>query len=55
MRELLTASQPQPGDTEAKYQARVKEAREGYRTQAAELSRMLLGPVASQLARSGWR
>jgi CHAT domain-containing protein len=51
VRELLTAPQPQPGDTEAKYQARIKEAREGYLTQAAELSRMLLGPVASQLGR----
>jgi CHAT domain-containing protein/tetratricopeptide (TPR) repeat protein len=51
VRELLTAPQPQPGDTEAKHQARVKEAREGYWTQAAELSRMLLGPVASRLGR----
>jgi CHAT domain-containing protein len=49
--ELLTAQQPQPGDTEAKYRARVKEAGEGYWPQAAELSRMLLGPVASQLGR----
>jgi CHAT domain-containing protein len=48
---MLTAPQQQPGDTEAKYQARVKEAREGYWTQAAELSRMVLGPVASQLGR----
>jgi CHAT domain-containing protein len=51
VRELLIAPQPQPGDTESKYQARVKEARESYWTQAAELSRMLLGPVASQLGR----
>jgi CHAT domain-containing protein len=51
VRELLTAPQPQPRDTEAKYQARVKEAREGYWTQAAELSRMLLGPAASQLGK----
>jgi CHAT domain-containing protein/predicted negative regulator of RcsB-dependent stress response len=49
--ELLTAPQPQPGDTEAKYRARVKEARTNYWAQAAELSRMLLGPVASQLGR----
>jgi CHAT domain-containing protein/Flp pilus assembly protein TadD len=49
VRELLTAPQPQPGDTEAKYQARVKEAREDYWTRAAELSRMLLGPIASHL------
>jgi CHAT domain-containing protein/tetratricopeptide (TPR) repeat protein len=51
LRELLIASQPQPGDTKAKYQARIKEAREGYWPKAAELSRMLLGPVASQLGR----
>jgi CHAT domain-containing protein/tetratricopeptide (TPR) repeat protein len=49
VRELLTAPQQQPGDTEAKYQARIKKAREGYWTQAAELSRMLLGPAASRL------
>ena len=35
VRELLTAPQPQPGDTEAKYQARVKEAGESYWTKAA--------------------
>src|SRR5262245_14652045 len=51
VRELLTAPQSQPGDTEAKYQARIKEARENYWPQAAELSRMLLGPAASQLGR----
>ncbi|HKQ91325.1 MAG TPA: tetratricopeptide repeat protein, partial [Blastocatellia bacterium] len=51
VRELLTALQAQPGDTEAKRQARIKEAREGYWTKAAELSRMLLGPAASQLGR----
>jgi CHAT domain-containing protein/tetratricopeptide (TPR) repeat protein len=51
VRELLTASQTQPGDTEAKYQARIKEARDAYWPQAAALSRMLLGPVASQLGR----
>jgi CHAT domain-containing protein/Tfp pilus assembly protein PilF len=51
LRELLTAPQPQQGDTEAKYQARVKEAGERYWTQAAELSRMLLGPVSSQLGK----
>ena len=51
VRELLTAPQPRPGDTEAKYQARIKEARESYWPQAAELSRMLLGPAASQLGK----
>jgi tetratricopeptide (TPR) repeat protein len=49
VRELLTAPHVQPGDTEAKYQARIKEARANYWPQAAELSRMLLGPAASQL------
>jgi hypothetical protein len=49
VRELLTAPQPQPGDTEAKYQARVRQARESYWPQAAVLSRMLLGPAVSQL------
>jgi CHAT domain-containing protein/predicted negative regulator of RcsB-dependent stress response len=51
MRELLTAPQPQPGDTDAKYQARVNEAKERYSMKATELSRMLLGPAASQLGR----
>ena len=51
VRELLTAPQRQPGDTEAKYQARIKEARESYWTKAAELSRMLLGPAASQFGK----
>jgi CHAT domain-containing protein/predicted negative regulator of RcsB-dependent stress response len=51
VRELLTAPQPRPGDTDAKRQARIKEAREGYWTQAVMLSRMLLGPAASQLGR----
>jgi tetratricopeptide (TPR) repeat protein len=49
VRELLTAPQPQRGDTWAKYQARIKEARANYWPQAAELSRMLLGPAAPQL------
>jgi CHAT domain-containing protein/predicted negative regulator of RcsB-dependent stress response len=49
--ELLTAPQPHPGDTEAKYQARAKEARANYWPQAKALSQMLLGPVASQLGK----
>jgi tetratricopeptide (TPR) repeat protein len=49
VRELLTAPQPRPGDTEAKYQARIKEARDSYWSHAAALSRMLLGPAAPQL------
>jgi CHAT domain-containing protein len=51
LRGLLTAPQPQPGDAEAKYRARIKAAGEGYWAQAAELSRMLLGPVASELGK----
>src|SRR6266498_4187080 len=51
VRELLTAQQPQPGDTDDKYQARVKDAEERYWAHAAELSRMILGPVASQLGK----
>jgi CHAT domain-containing protein/uncharacterized protein HemY len=49
VRELLTAPQRQPGDTEAKYRARIKEARASYWSQAAVLSRMLLGPAAPRL------
>ncbi len=47
--ELLTAPQPRPGETEAKLQARIKEANASYWPQAAALSQMLLGPAASQL------
>jgi CHAT domain-containing protein len=46
--ELLTAPQPRPGETEAKLQARIKEANASYWPQAAALSQMLLGPAASQ-------
>jgi CHAT domain-containing protein/tetratricopeptide (TPR) repeat protein len=49
--ELLIAPQPQPGDTQAKYQARIKDAEKSYWAQAAALSRMLLGPIASQLGK----
>jgi CHAT domain-containing protein len=51
VRDLLTAPQPQRGDTAAKYQARVRKAGADYWRQATTLSRMLLGPVASQLSR----
>jgi CHAT domain-containing protein/Tfp pilus assembly protein PilF len=47
--ELLTAPQPRPGETEAKRQARIKEARANYWPQAAALSQTLLGPAASKL------
>ena len=49
VRELLTAPQPQSGDTDAKLQARINKARANYWPQAAALSRILLGPAASQL------
>jgi CHAT domain-containing protein/predicted negative regulator of RcsB-dependent stress response len=49
--ELLTAPQPRPGEAEAKRRARVEEARANYWPQAAVLSRMLLGPAASQLGK----
>jgi CHAT domain-containing protein/predicted negative regulator of RcsB-dependent stress response len=49
--ELLTAPQPGRGEAAAERQARIKEAGESYWTKAAELSRMLLGPVASQLGK----
>jgi CHAT domain-containing protein/Tfp pilus assembly protein PilF len=49
--ELLTAPQPRPSEAATERQARTAEARANYWTQAAELSRMLLGPVASQLGR----
>jgi len=48
-RELLTAPQPRPGETEVRRQARVKEAKENYWRQAAALSQMLFGPAASRL------
>jgi CHAT domain-containing protein len=51
VRELLTAPQSRPGDTKAKYQARVKAAGERYWAEAAGMSRMLLGPAASQLGK----
>jgi CHAT domain-containing protein/tetratricopeptide (TPR) repeat protein len=49
VRELLTAPQSRPGETGAKRQARIKEARANYWSQTAALSQMLLGPAASQL------
>src|SRR5215475_12770844 len=48
---MLTAPQPGPGEAEAKYQARIKEARANYWPQAKALSQMLLGPVASELGK----
>jgi CHAT domain-containing protein/Tfp pilus assembly protein PilF len=49
--ELLTAPQLRPGGAGAKRQARIEETRANYWQEAAELSRMLLGPVASQLGK----
>jgi CHAT domain-containing protein/tetratricopeptide (TPR) repeat protein len=47
--ELLTAPQPKQGETATERQARIGEARKNYWPQAAALSQLLLGPVASQL------
>jgi tetratricopeptide (TPR) repeat protein len=49
--ELLTARQPRGGETNLQLSARVKAAEAEYPTQASALSRMLLGPAASQLGR----
>jgi CHAT domain-containing protein len=49
--ELLTAPQPRHGESEAKRQARIEEARANYWPQAKALSQMLLGPAASQLGK----
>ncbi len=46
---LLTTRQSQPGVTEAQQRARRAAAETAFATQAAALSRMLLGPVAAQL------
>jgi CHAT domain-containing protein len=47
--ELLTARQPVAGLSEAEQIARVKEADAGFQTEAAGLSRMLLGQIAGSL------
>ncbi|MBO0719277.1 MAG: CHAT domain-containing protein [Blastocatellia bacterium] len=47
--DLLTAQQPKPGETAAELQVRIADNRKNYWSQAAALSRMLIGPVASQL------
>jgi CHAT domain-containing protein/tetratricopeptide (TPR) repeat protein len=49
--ELLTARQPRVGETNLQLRARVKAADAEYPTQASALSRLLLGPAASQLGR----
>jgi tetratricopeptide (TPR) repeat protein len=49
--ELLTARQPRVGETNLQLLARVKAAEAEYPTQASALSRLLLGPAASQLGR----
>ncbi len=51
LRDLLTTAQPRAGETEVNRQARVKEEKANYWPQAAALSRMLLGPVASRLGK----
>ncbi len=48
--QLLTArNQRPPGETATQWRARVRQADAAYRTAAAALSQMLLGPVAAQL------
>ncbi len=47
--ELLTARQPKTDLTEAEQQTRIVEADAKLRTEAANLSRILLGPIATQL------
>ncbi|PYS49580.1 MAG: hypothetical protein DMG13_23170 [Acidobacteria bacterium] len=49
LRELMTARMALPGEKLADYQARVKAAEAQYPQAAAELSRILLGPVADRL------
>jgi CHAT domain-containing protein/Tfp pilus assembly protein PilF len=48
---LLTARQPQKGDTDVKYRARVAAADAEFSIAAASLSQTLLGPAASRLGR----
>lgn len=47
--ELLTARQPRPGETVREFRLRVKAADSQYWEVSGRLSKMLLGPVASQL------
>jgi CHAT domain-containing protein/Tfp pilus assembly protein PilF len=48
--DLLTARQPVPGETAVHRRARIETADADYPAAAAALSRMVLGPVAGQLA-----
>jgi CHAT domain-containing protein/predicted negative regulator of RcsB-dependent stress response len=48
---LLTARQPQHGESQTQYLARVKEADTQYEREVAALSQMLLGPVADRLGK----
>jgi len=49
LRELMTSRAPVPGERAVDYQARLKAAESQYPKLAAEVSQMLLGPVASRL------
>ena len=49
--ELLTARQPKPDESPKQYQTRVKDSDTLYWQQAADLSQVLLGPVADQLGK----
>lgn len=48
--ELLTARQPAADETPAQYRRRIETSEASYWSRAAELSRVLLGPVASRIA-----
>jgi len=49
VRDLLTAPTPRPGETAAQRQARIRDAAVNYQLDAAALSQIVLGPIASQL------
>jgi CHAT domain-containing protein len=52
--ELLTARQPRKGETEEKYQARIKQADGKFQIESANLSEVLLGQIADKLQRE-WK
>jgi len=52
--ELLTARQPKKGETEAQWQARITDADSKLSQETVALSRLLLGPLSSQLNQQ-WR
>jgi CHAT domain-containing protein len=52
--ELLTARQPQKGESQPQYEARVTRAETSLQAQAAILGQLLLGPIATKL-QSEWK